>query len=352
MPTHYIFEDEPDNNSLCQGDVLRRTEELVAELQKYFPYYAAHADYRFFLVLTQSCDLVRRDGVRCNADYISLAAVRSIDDVVRLEAAKGQEPWQAATNVISMRLRAKLSQLLDRVIDNNEPGYFYLHQDASIGLQPECCAFLPLSVSLRAQHYPLCLAAKVAQLTEPFQAKLGWLLGHMYSRVGTSEWSMHNQDKVSKVSQGYLDRNFVAIDDKQIDEGIAEIKGQGPLTDKSPEDIKQYIIKTKVLPRKDKFKARAVYLLQDQLKPVEKIRKKVVGPIRSDEDIKEAISVILASNGVPEDKLLTCCEEILKKVSEKLGSLLSDEKMPGRKEVILAILNGLLQDSQITNILK
>ena len=90
MSTHYVYVD-PNKSELQQGDVLQRCDALSAVLDKYFPYYSNHIDYRYFQVLTQTCDLVRRDDDPCAAHYISIAAVRPIKDVLLLEAARLQE---------------------------------------------------------------------------------------------------------------------------------------------------------------------------------------------------------------------------------------------------------------------
>ena len=77
-----------DKKTLCQGDVLKKTDDLVAHLKKYHPYYADHPDYKYFMVLTQSCDLVRRKGKPCDSQYITLAAARPVEEALRREAAK------------------------------------------------------------------------------------------------------------------------------------------------------------------------------------------------------------------------------------------------------------------------
>ncbi len=53
MPTHYVY-DEPKTTELNQGDVHRRSPDLVALLEEFFPYYAKHRDYVYFMVLTQT----------------------------------------------------------------------------------------------------------------------------------------------------------------------------------------------------------------------------------------------------------------------------------------------------------
>lgn len=50
-------------------------------------------------------------------------------------------------------------------------------------------AYLKVSIALKSdEHYDKCLSAKKIELTDEFKAKLGWLVGNMYSRVGTADW--------------------------------------------------------------------------------------------------------------------------------------------------------------------
>jgi hypothetical protein len=104
------------------------------------------------MVLTQTCDLVRRDGETCSAPYISVAAVRPIKNVLRMEAAKLQDTKLRGTSIGNMT-RQRLAMFLESLMDNNKPGFFYLHTDLTLGISEPCCAFLRLSVSLHAQHY-------------------------------------------------------------------------------------------------------------------------------------------------------------------------------------------------------
>lgn len=48
---------------------------------------------------------------------------------------------------------------------------------------------LPLSMSIRVDHHEACLERRIAQITDHFQAKLGWLRGQQFSRVGTPDGS-------------------------------------------------------------------------------------------------------------------------------------------------------------------
>ncbi len=54
MSTHYVYKD-PDHE-LCQGDILRKAPPLLDLIKEFFPYYATNEEYKYFIVLTQTCD--------------------------------------------------------------------------------------------------------------------------------------------------------------------------------------------------------------------------------------------------------------------------------------------------------
>jgi hypothetical protein len=187
---HFTYA-SPDNTSLYQGDLLARTPGVDDLLREVHPhYYNKPDDYHYLQVLTQSCDLVKRRDSGCNARYIALAAVRPFDLVLRREVEKYQrDPLAVAGGFCDLGSKAKVWAFLERLFNNNENEYFYLNEEPSVGLDQPHCAFLALSISVKSQlHYDTLLAAKIAQLQESFQHKLGWLVGNMYSRVGTDDW--------------------------------------------------------------------------------------------------------------------------------------------------------------------
>ncbi len=350
MATHYVYEDDLNSSMLSQGDVLQRTPELVKQIREFFPYYADHQDYKYFMVITQGCDLFRRDGKSCNAQYLTLAAVRPLNDALRIEAAADQFDWQRETNVIGSRLNNKLTMFLESLIDNNKPGYFYLHTDLGLGIHAPCCAFLPLTVSLRVVHYDLLLRAKIAQLKETFQAKLGWLLGHMYSRVGTTEWNNHNTPKVNEQAKQFIEDTFAIIDDKQINEGIADLQAKGPLPSSS--EIKDYIISKKVIPRKEKFNARALEVLTNTVKPINAIKKAALRQIRQDDALRSSVNGLLAKLEIAEEESGALADALIAEFIARLDKILSDENLGNKADILKSILSALLQDTKITQILK
>jgi hypothetical protein len=185
-----------DCKTLQQGDVLARTPEIDEVLEQVHPHYTKD-DYRFLMVLTQTCDLVRRygdDQKKCKSRYISVAAVRPLELVISREVARLQRsPLESAHRLCDAKHREKIAQFLERLLNNNEEEYFYLHpyqvSESVAGLTEAHCAFLALSIALKSElHYDTCLNAKIIQLDDSFQHKLGWLTGKMYSRVGTADW--------------------------------------------------------------------------------------------------------------------------------------------------------------------
>jgi hypothetical protein len=85
--------------------------------------------------------------------------------------------------------KSKLSQFIERLLNNNEPEYFFLYREPHFGIDEDLCAFLKLSIPLKSDiHYDTLLKAKVLQLKDSFQHKLGYLVGTMYSKVGTEDW--------------------------------------------------------------------------------------------------------------------------------------------------------------------
>jgi hypothetical protein len=174
---------------------LQRTSALDELLKTVHPHFYQHPKNRYFLVLTQSCDLVVRQGGQCKAPYISLAPVRSLDLVLDRQLAQSSlENVKAELPVVTAKSKQKLSDFLYRLFNNNEPGYFYL-DSRDTALDVDCVAFLNLSIAIKTElHFQTCLDAKILQLNDTFQAKLGWLVGQMYSRVGTRDWEPKSLD--------------------------------------------------------------------------------------------------------------------------------------------------------------
>lgn len=212
---------------LQQGDLLKITNEIKEVLTVFYPYYAKHSDYTYLIVLTQSCDLARYGGSQCKARYITLAAVRPVETVFTRELRKHQRSSiEKDGNLCSTEKTHWMRDFLVRLLNNNIPEYFYLAEDIEIGLDQTSVAFLKLAIPIKAEHYNKCLHARFAQLKEIFQAKLGWLVGNMYSRVGTPDWvpKQKTKEEFDNFIEETLKRICVWVDDWVLEHLKKELK--------------------------------------------------------------------------------------------------------------------------------
>lgn len=188
---HFTYQEseDTDKTSLYQGDVLKRTPEIEKILAVVHPHYLKE-DYRHFIVLTQSCDLVPRNEGKCASRYVTIAAVRPLKLVIERELQKHlSDPLELEFRFTHNGVKAKMEQFYERLLNNNEPSYFYLHQQPDCDLTEDCCAFLQLAVSTKSEfHYKTLLDAKILELTDSFKHKIGYLVGNLYSRIDTDDW--------------------------------------------------------------------------------------------------------------------------------------------------------------------
>lgn len=186
---HFTYKEKMDMSSLCQGDILNVTDDLSAVLKNIHPYFL-NEHYKYFMVLSQSCDLVRRDGKNCKTPYITLAAVKSYDSFLK-KTLIGKNMAEEIGDFLFMdeRKKTKAYQLIERIYNNTESEYFFLYKEDALDFPESMIAYLQVSIALKSdEHYEKCLAAKKMELSDEFKAKLGWLIGDIYSRVGTTDW--------------------------------------------------------------------------------------------------------------------------------------------------------------------
>lgn len=196
MALEFVF--APPNQTqwgvLNQGDVLEKTNELKDALSQAHPYYAEATEYTHFMVLTQSCDLVPRGSAPCRSRYVTLAAVRPLSVYVQRLIERNRFKSDLPVPIYLKSSEKFVRQALERLLHNTEDGFFFLKAGSHPNIEADLCVFLPLSVALRVEHYGTCLSAKIAQLDYVFQAKLGWLTGNIYARVGTPDLEEKEND--------------------------------------------------------------------------------------------------------------------------------------------------------------
>lgn len=209
-----------EGESLSQGDILVKDAAVLKVLEVVHPHYRQKEDYTHFMVLTQSCDLLRRDGEPCKSRYVSLAAVRPLRVLIEREVERFQpDTFSKVGQLCSDRSRTRLEDVVRKLLNNNLSEYFYLEAEPTNRLPEACCAFLRLSIAVRAyEHYGTLLNARALSLSKVFQAKLGWLVGNMYSRVGTEDWAPDHiprsdfEDKIRVI----LEEAVQWVDERQL----------------------------------------------------------------------------------------------------------------------------------------
>lgn len=199
----FIFKELPASHpdELRQGDLLLKTEALADAIAQGHRHYAENPDYTHFLLLTQSCDLAVRNAGQCKADYLTICAVKPLESFLEKRLAGAFHKLSDPIRLGRTELRKSASGFVDRLVSNTHDEVFYLDAGCAQSLVEPSCAFLQLSVALRKEHFPSLLAAKQAEMTDVFAAKLGWMTGNLYSRVGTPDiYEIHPADAENYVS--------------------------------------------------------------------------------------------------------------------------------------------------------
>lgn len=193
-PSHWTYCEFAAGDDLQQGDIIRRDPALLTVLSQVLSHFCDQR-YTTFLVLTQSCDLVRRNEEACKAEHINLCVVRELGPFLPtlLEPCCGT----GITGVFDYDRRWYAEQLLKRLLNQNEQArcLFYLHPDADVGIATASIALLRVSIALRREHYSMLQDCRCGRLEPEFVAKLGWLAGNLYSRVATPDWEDKERDK-------------------------------------------------------------------------------------------------------------------------------------------------------------
>ena len=165
-PAHWTYEDCADHPDLAQGDIIKATEQVKSVLKEVHPDFL-DGKYSAFLVLTQTCDLVRRGGGNCASRYINLAVVRPLVAVLTTRLDQTCRPVKLGDVCVKglylTEKKLKARQLVTRILNQNEQklGLFYLHPDVSVHIAQPSVALLQVSIALRArEHYTALVEAR------------------------------------------------------------------------------------------------------------------------------------------------------------------------------------------------
>lgn len=222
---HWTYSQHESGSDLQQGDFLAPTIELKTILQNVNSHFCADK-YIGFVVTTQTCDLVRRGNKPPKAQYINIVTVRSLKETSTRFFEKIIKPVDKGIFRKSDQETAR--EFLHRLFNQNEQalGLFYFHPDADIELGDPSVAFLRIVITLKAEHYNTLITARKGRLRPDFQAKFGWLIGNLYSRTATPDWSDQTggDDELDRLVKFYLEERILGhgpvwLDDVLINAG-------------------------------------------------------------------------------------------------------------------------------------
>jgi hypothetical protein len=291
--SHFTYSSSLDRNNLSQGDILDWTDDLEKVLLRIHPYFASKRDqYSYFQIISQSCDLVRR-GKECKAEHITIVAVRDLETVLDRELKKqGSTKIEKKFGLFNSKHKPKFQEFLKRLVNNNNPKYFYLHNDPEFGIYNNYVSTLRVSVALKSNlHYDTLLAAKKIELTSEFKAKLGWLVGNLYSRVGTQDWSPDNLTKpdFDKLVKEIIESNFGFVDNPNEYASLyVEKFASGNILDLNQEEFLEFIQKNKLPKKRNIFETKVSEVLEEE-GITGKVKRKILAKILQEKAISQMI---------------------------------------------------------------
>jgi len=201
--------------------------------------------------------------------------------------------------------KIKAIQLLQRILNQNEQalGLFYLHplndeEDSATPLVicEACVCLLRVSVALRAQHYDVLREARCARLDSQFQHKLGWLVGYIYARIGTDDWTRdkETQREMEKQIKQLLGNSTVPTDNSPMwvdQEAIEVAQAKGLLVpNASLEEISNAIESCRPAPVLEQAASRVEEAIQTLAPACDaEVIRKVVGCLKNDKEFRRCL---------------------------------------------------------------
>lgn len=186
---NYIFVDQSnlDPVTLMQGDLLKFTDSLNQLLKSSNSNSTNFDNINYLVVLTQSCDLVRRNG-KAKSRYITLAPVHDLAVAIKDRTHKLKDKSiDGKISICNSNDRSQTLQYVERLLSNSEKDYFCLPLECHDAFNVDYCISLNISVAIENTFYEQCLEAKIGQMEDIYAAKLGWMTGHQFSRVATPD---------------------------------------------------------------------------------------------------------------------------------------------------------------------
>ena len=142
----YIFVEgnKRDDSTLMQGDLLEKTEFLERVLEKeYVGTNKLLLDSEYFVVLTQSCDLVRRRKIP-KSPFITIASVQHLESALNDHTSKIKDKnIDSQLNICNLSYRTQTLQYLERLLNNSEKSHYCLPVECHHNFSKDYCIVFP-----------------------------------------------------------------------------------------------------------------------------------------------------------------------------------------------------------------
>ncbi len=223
IPGYIYREESTTEQSLVQGDILK----VEGQFKKHFLDFYPKLDIpieeeRHVMVLTQSCDLVRAGKRKPKLNHINVCPVRNIQYFIRKLIDEEKPLAIGDKNLLQRDILDRLKDKLSKLLNNSDQKiHFFLPQQSPF--KEDMVALLPLSFSFRLDHYDLLLESRILGLKPEFQAKVGYIIGQLYGRIGTPDlFDCGWDDKKIRAYINHLldDLNLVQVPNKNFIEYI------------------------------------------------------------------------------------------------------------------------------------
>ncbi|MCB0218345.1 MAG: hypothetical protein KDH09_01505, partial [Chrysiogenetes bacterium] len=141
------------------------------------------------------------------------------------------------------------------------------------------------------EHYEKCLERRKLSLNDVFQAKLGWLVGNIYSRVGTEDWvpAHKSSDEFNEMIQDTLDSQFRWVPEKVL--RVARKQVTPEVIETGREAIWEHLDGVVMESKRDQLLNRLEVILEKTSTVDPGARKKILNMVRSDPVISQIAPV-------------------------------------------------------------
>jgi hypothetical protein len=283
---------------LRQGDVISRKGLSARSVESCHPELLG-IECSHFLILTSSCDLTLRKSEQdtYEAQFLTMAPIYPLDVILEQQLEIFQSTIEKKAQQCSDKTRSLLKDFLKRLINNNLPDYFFLPQSTTkdIEFPVHSCAILRHAFPIKLDYYYLLFQqTRVVSLTDVFVAKLGFLVGEMYSRVATDDViPEYMPDFINKV-EAWLTGLSDWEDSKTVGRAITaalKLNKINELLQATSEEVRAFIAQYSQEETLEKAVKRIIGILEKQNLPIDdQQRQKFANVLLKDDKFKNFIN--------------------------------------------------------------